>query len=122
MSKVDHAQAQELFSAYWDDELPKEQAAQLEEHLRSCVVCTRELDAFEKSVSALGSVHKMAAPQTFGEGVRDRIRRRSRGRFFGPRRLSQRLPLELMSLVMLGLVLAIYLVLQFMSPSSLRLP
>jgi anti-sigma factor RsiW len=120
--KLDHAQAQELFSAYWDDELPKEKAAALEEHLRTCESCKRELEAFEKSVSALGSVHKMAAPQAFREGVRDRIRRRSRGRFFGPRRLSQRLPLEILSLVMLGLVLAIYLVLQFMSPSSLKLP
>lgn len=122
MNKVDHAQAQELFSAYWDDELPKDQAAALEEHLKGCAECTRELDAFEKSVNALHAVHKMAAPQAFTEGVRDRIRKRSRGRFFGPRKLPDRLPLEILSLVMLGLILAIYLALQFMAPSSVKLP
>ena len=122
MKVVDHAQAQELFSAYWDDELPKEKAAELEEHLRTCDTCKKELDAFEKSVSALASVHKMAAPQAFTEGVRDRIRKRSRGRFFGPRKLPDRLPLEILSLVMLGLILAIYLALQFMSPSAIKLP
>ena len=122
MNNVDHAQATELFSAYWDKELPAVQAAALEEHLKSCVVCRREFQTFEQTVGAVGSLHKMVAPSDFGEEVRARIRKRSRGRFFSPRKLAERLPYEMFSLVMLGLILAIYVVLQLVQPTHLKLP
>jgi hypothetical protein len=86
------------------------------------VVCRREFQTFEKTVGAVGGLHKMVAPPDFAAGVRERIRRRSNGRFFGPRRLAERLPYELFSLVMLGLILAIYVVLQLVQPTQLTLP
>ena len=122
MSNVDHTQATELFSAYWDEDLPNEQLGALEEHLKSCVVCRREYQTFERTVGAVGTLHRMVAPSDFAAGVRDEIRKRSRGRFFQPRRLAQRIPYELFSLVMLGLLLAIYVVLTLGEPSRLRLP
>jgi hypothetical protein len=64
----------------------------------------------------------MVAPPDFTAGVRDRLRQRSRGRVFRPRRLAERLPYETFSLVMLGLILAIYVVLQLAHPSQLKLP
>ena len=121
MSRVNHAEATELFSAYLERDLPPEQAGALEEHLQGCEPCRRELQDFERTVGALGTVHKMAAPPEFLDGVRDRIRKRSRGRFFSTRRAAQRVPYELFSLVMLALILAIYLALQLMQP-QLRLP
>ena len=121
MGFVDHAQASELFSAYWDEELGPEQLGALEEHLKSCVVCRREYQQFEKAVNALGSMHKMVAPRDFIDGVRGKIRKRSKGRFFTPRRLAERVPYELFSLVMLGLILAIYIVLQLAHP-AIKLP
>ena len=42
---MDHAQATELFSSYWDRELEPGETARLEEHLHSCVVCRREYQA-----------------------------------------------------------------------------
>jgi anti-sigma factor RsiW len=118
---MDHAQATELFSAYWDEELGPDQVAALEEHLRSCVVCRREFQQFEQAVSALGSMHRMVAPSDFSAGVRQKIAKRSKGRYFTPRRLAERIPYEMFSLVMLGLILAIYIVLQLAQP-SLKLP
>jgi anti-sigma factor RsiW len=118
---VDHAQATELFSAYWDEELGPDQLSALEEHLRSCVVCRREYHQFEQAVNALGSMHRMVAPNDFAAGVRSKINKRSKGRFFTPRRLAERIPYEMFSLVMLGLILAIYIVLQLAHP-SLKLP
>jgi len=120
--QLDHARATELFSAYWDEELPKEDLSALEEHLKSCVVCRREYQTFEKTVGAVGQLHSMMAPPDFAEGVRARIRKRSRGRFFSPRKMAERIPYELFSLVMLGLILAIYIVLQLSHPANLKLP
>jgi anti-sigma factor RsiW len=122
MNTVDHTQAAELFSAYWDEELAAEQAGALEEHLRACVVCRREYQSFERAVGAVGQLHRMVAPSGFVGGVRKKIRKRSRGRLFAPRKLVERVPYELFSLVMLGLILAIYVVLQLTQPGQLKLP
>jgi anti-sigma factor RsiW len=122
MGSVDHARATELFSAYWDRELAATDQSELEEHLRSCVVCRREYQTFERALGAVGQLHKMMAPPDFADGVRSRIRKRSHGRFFTPRRLAERIPYELFSLVMLGLILAIYIVLQLAQPAQLKLP
>ena len=122
MVSVDHARATELFSAYWDKDLPQADVSALEEHLRSCVVCRREYQTFERTVGAVAQLHKMVAPPEFADGVRTRIRQRSRGRFFTPRKLAERIPYELFSLVMLGLILAIYIVLQLAHPAQLKLP
>lgn len=122
MSTVDHAQASELFSAYWDEELDPKSQSELEEHLKSCVVCRREYQVFERALSSVAGLHRMVAPADFQEGVRTKIRKRSRGRYFTPRRLAERIPYEIFSLVMLGLILAIYVVLQLAHPVGLKLP
>jgi anti-sigma factor RsiW len=119
---MDHEQATALFSAYWDEELDAKEASALEEHLRTCVVCRREYQSFEQTVGAVGSLHKMVAPPEFGEEVKGRIRKRSRGRFFTPRRLAERIPYELFSLLMLGLILAMYVLFSLGHPSQLKLP
>jgi anti-sigma factor RsiW len=119
---LDHARATELFSAYWDEELAQADLSALEEHLTSCVVCRKEYQAFKKTVGAVGQLHPLMAPPDFAEGVRARIRKRSRGRFFTPGKMAERIPYELFSLVMLGLILAIYIVLQLSHPANLQLP
>jgi len=119
---MDHVEATELFSSYWDKDLAPEQAARLEEHLGACVVCRREYEAFEQAVGALGSLGRELAPEGFVQGVVKRVRKRSHGRFFVGRRAAVRIPYELFSVVMLAILLAIYLVLQLSQPGHLRLP
>jgi anti-sigma factor RsiW len=119
---MDHEQAEGLFSAYWDEELSPKESAELEQHLESCAPCRAQYQAFEKTVGALSGLHQMVAPPELAEGVRDRIRKRSRGRFFAPRRLAERVPYELFSLLMLGLILAMYVVFALGHPSQLKLP
>jgi anti-sigma factor RsiW len=122
LTLVDHARATELFSAYWDQDLTPADLTALEEHLKSCVVCRREYQTFQKTVGLVGGLDKAMAPPGFAEEVRARIRKRSRGRFFTPRKIAERIPYELFSLVMLGLILAIYIVLQLSHPAQLKLP
>ena len=118
---MEHARATELFSAYLDRELGAEEIRALEEHLAACEACRAEYETFAKAVSALGAMHKMAAPTQFTDGVRGEIRRRSKGRFFGPRRLAGRFPYEIFSLVMLGVILAVYMLLEVTRP-AVKLP
>jgi anti-sigma factor RsiW len=122
MGSVDHARATELFSAYWDRDLGQTEREALEEHLKSCVVCRREYQSFEQALGAVGQLHKLLAPPDFASAVQTRIRKRSHGRFFTPRRMAERIPYEVFSLVMLGLILAIYIVLQLAQPTHLTLP
>ena len=118
MTNVDHGQASELFSSYWDEELSPDEAARLEEHLTSCVVCRREYALLEKALGTAGAMPKEVAPPDFLAGVVRRVHQRSRGRFFASRRLLDRTPYELFSLLMLALLLAIYVILQMGQPGG----
>jgi len=119
---VDHVQASELFSSYFERDLGAEETKQLEEHLRSCVVCRREYQQFEKMLGGLRASPHELAPDAFVEGVIKRVRKSSRGRFFGSRRAAERIPYELFSVLMLAILLAIYVVLQLTHPGHLQLP
>ena len=126
---MDHAQASELFSSYWDHDLTPEENARLEEHLGSCLVCRREYEAFEKMLGGLSALEKQVAPEGFAEGVITRLRKRSRGRFFSlgpldPSNLKRvdRIPYELFSVLMLAILVAIYVVMQVAQPGRLHLP
>lgn len=122
MIGVDHAQASELFSSYWDEELGPDEAGRLEEHLGSCLVCRREYADFERALGAVGTLAHEIAPPGFAAGVVKRVRKRSRGRYFSSRSMLDRLPYELFSLVMLGLILAIYVILQLAQPGHVKIP
>lgn len=119
---VDHAQASELFSAYWDRELEPAETERLEEHLGACVVCRREFRAFQLVVGGLGKLEPQLAPQGFVQGVAKRVRKRSRGRLFMVRRGLDRVPYELFSVVLLALLVAVYIVMQLAQPGRLLFP
>jgi anti-sigma factor RsiW len=122
---VEHAQATELFSAYWDHDLGPEDSARLEEHLGACGACRREYEAFEAMLGGLSSLERQAAPAGFVQGVTQRVRRRSRGRFFNPLaavRRADRIQYELFSVVMLAILVGIYVVMAVAQPGRLHLP
>ena len=122
MATMDHAKANELFDAYCDKELAADDARALEEHLATCEACRSDLALYQKTIGGAHRLAHLPAPPDLVEGTIDRVRRRSGGRFFGPRRLTDRLPITLLSMIMLGVVLAIYLYVRLGDPAHLLVP
>ncbi|MFH1767953.1 MAG: anti-sigma factor [Candidatus Omnitrophota bacterium] len=81
---------QEYLSAYLDQALDKEKVSLVEEHLRVCEVCERELDNIRKISQVLGSLEKVEPPPDFLEKLHERIEKRKsldrflRGLFSNP--------------------------------------
>lgn len=74
-------------------------------------------DAYKQAVSRL---HRMSAPQTFATGVEDSIRRRSAGRFFGRKAFGDRVPFEVLAIIVLAIGLALFFLIRSSRTGSLR--
>jgi anti-sigma factor RsiW len=105
---MDHQSAKELFSQFLDGELPSDQVKELEAHLEQCDTCRAELEALKKTLSSLAGLAPVPPPQDFGRKVQQRIKRRSRGRFFPDEHWIQRVPWEWISFVIIMLMLVMY--------------
>lgn len=72
----------------------------------------REIKDFERVVGALRALPPAEAPPDFLRAVQHRIRRRSRGRYFGRRELTRvRFPYEaVINGILLGLLMAVYII------------
>lgn len=116
----EHEEIEAKLSDYVEGSLPASEAAVVEEHLRGCAVCTEALAAVKDTVNALSGLHKIPAPPHFDRDVAETIRRRSGGRFFGRRAFGDRVPLELLAILALGLGLALYFLLRSSDTGSLR--
>jgi predicted anti-sigma-YlaC factor YlaD len=108
---MEHQSAKELLSQYLDHELDDEQTRALSTHLESCPSCREELDALKKTLSSLAGLSTLKPPEEFVSKVQQRIRRRSRGRFFTPENLLMRVPFEWISFVIIILMLLMYFML-----------
>jgi anti-sigma factor RsiW len=113
-----HARTAERFSAYVEGELPPAEKAALEAHLATCIQCRTNLEQFRKTLDKL-SILKKKAPSSFLPDIKDQIRARSGGRFFGKRwMLFGRIPFEWVSLAMIVAMLVYYLISLQTSPTS----
>lgn len=115
-----HSEFEERFSDYYERSLPAAQADEIDAHLRECAACRAAYDQFRETMGALSGLHKMSAPQSFERDVAETIRRRSGGRFFGRRAFGDRIPFEILAIIVLALGLAIYVLLRSSSTGSLR--
>ena len=68
----------------------------------------------------LSDLHRMSAPQNFEDVLTETIRRRSGGRFFGPKRLSDRIPFFWLAIVAIVVGLIIFLLIRSSDTGSLR--
>lgn len=118
---MNHEQATDLFSAYWDRELSAEDHAALEDHLSACLVCRREFQQFEKTVGLLRSNGRVAAPARFAAKLKKRAKKRGVRVSHWQTSLT-RTPYEVFSLIMLAALLAVYVLLSQSQPTHLRLP
>ena len=83
---MDHDRARELFTAYHDEELSSSEVEELESHLAACKECSEEWDTYRRTMEEISGLHKFAAPGCMTEAVEQKIKRRSKGRFFGEQR------------------------------------
>ncbi len=115
-----HPEIEAQFSESYERSLSADEQRAFEDHLADCDACRSAYDAFRETMSALSGLHKMSAPQAFEHEVAETIRRRSAGRFFGRRAFGDRIPYELIAIVMLALGLLIALLLRSSDTGSLR--
>ena len=106
---MDHEEAQVLFSDFLEGELSAQEVAQLKEHLGDCPDCQAELDDLRQTLSSLSGMKRVPPPPDFLGKVQQRIRKRSRGRFFTPERLITRIPFEWISFIIILIMVVVYM-------------
>jgi len=107
---MDHERAKELFTSYHDEELSPEEAAALEQHLAGCEPCRLEWEDYRRTIDEISGLHLLRPPADFTHNVEQKIRRRSRGRFFGEQR-SLGTHFAVVSFILILLFILAYLVL-----------
>jgi anti-sigma factor RsiW len=107
---LSHDDTQERFDRYREGELPAEEQSAVAAHLEGCAPCRAAYERFVRTMGLLSALPDASAPDNFIDKVQGQIRRRSRGRFFS-RQIdwSSRLPYEVLSVVMLIAIVAIFL-------------
>lgn len=93
---MDAEQARERFSDALDETLPPDERAELEEALASDPALRAEYDAFVAAVKGARALGSEPPPRIdLVAGVHDKLRRRSRGRYYRDR-FSRRSPVQMM--------------------------
>ena len=108
---MDHQRAQELLSDYLDGELSGETLVEVEQHLESCDRCESELESLRNTLSVLGGLKPAEPSPDFLQQVHQKLRRRSKSAFDFSFGLDRKIPFEAVSMVLLGILLALYLLL-----------
>jgi len=108
---VDHQRAQDLLSDYLDGELSDESISELEQHLESCDECQSELESLGDTLSVLKGLKPADPSPDFLQQVTKKVRRRSKSAFDFNFGLDRKIPFEAVSMILLGILLALYLIL-----------
>ncbi len=98
----------ELFSEYYEGALPDEKAAEFSARLDTDSEFAAAYKQFEKTMELLSGMHKMSAPIDFDKKIEETIHRRSGGRFFGRKAFGERIPYEILAVVVMLLAGTIY--------------
>jgi hypothetical protein len=115
-----HPEIEAELSDFIEKTLPAARQREIEEHLAGCAPCRTAHEELRQAMDALSGLHKMGAPQHFEREVEETIRRRSRGRFFGRKTFGDRVPLELIAVLVMAIGLAIFFLLWSSQTGSLR--
>jgi anti-sigma factor RsiW len=106
---MDHERARDLFTRYHDGDLGQDERLLLEQHLAECDECREEWDSYRRTIKEISGLFKLAPPADFTRDVEQKIRKRSRGRFFSePRSFSTQF--AMVSFILILLFILAYLV------------
>lgn len=106
---MDHDRARELFTQYQEGDLGEGERAELEQHLETCDECRGEWESYRKTIDGISGLFQLSAPEGFTSAVEQKIRKRSRGRFFGEQR-SFSMQFAIVSFILILLFILAYLV------------
>ena len=109
------------FSDYLDGTMSAERRVSCGRQLEASDGARGAFEDFKQTVEAVSGLHKMAAPQDFETGVEQRIHRRSAGKFFGRKAFGDRVPLEIIAVIALAVLLAIYVIYRRSDKGSLEM-
>lgn len=109
-ASTDHIGLEEL-DAFADGELAPDARERVADHLEDCDTCAQALSGLTESRTALDQLPPLDAPDAFARRVEGRIRRRSRGRFFGTGLQSSRI-IYIAAGIVLVILVALYLLSQ----------
>lgn len=98
----------EIFSEYYEDNLDADKRAAFEKRMADDAEFAAAYQDFVKTMDMLSGLHKMSAPMDFDKKVEDTIHRRSGGRFFGRRAFGDRIPFEILAIVVMLIAAAVY--------------
>jgi anti-sigma factor RsiW len=110
ISALDHGEAQQRFSELVDGDLAPDVRAAVEGHVEDCDACKDALERFRQTVAGLRSLSAPPPAEDILARVQQKIRKRSRGRYFdrGFAVSGMRFPYELVALLMLLTLLVVY--------------
>lgn len=108
--RTEHDEIEELFSDFYEGELSAADKKRVETHLEACEQCEAEYADFTRAIEQISGLgkHKLAAPPDFEKGVESTIEKRSAGRFFGGRKLTDRAPLTILALIAIAIGVGLY--------------
>ncbi|MEM1350336.1 MAG: hypothetical protein AAGI01_17380 [Myxococcota bacterium] len=110
-----------LFNAYFEGDLTQEERAEFESRLERDELFRCDYQAFVGIMGGLRDLPLQFAPDDFVEQVTSRIRRRSRGRFFAEHYLYRnRVPYEVIAVVMMAVMAAAYMMMESPRDTDLR--
>jgi hypothetical protein len=98
----------DLFSEYYEETLPADKQAELRVLIEGDEQYKKAYADFEKTMELLSGMHKMSAPMDFDKKVEGTIHRRSDGRFFGRRAFGDRIPYEILAIIVMVLAAFVY--------------
>jgi anti-sigma factor RsiW len=116
-----HPDIEAQFTDLEEGTLPAADAGRVREHLAGCPACAAAHAEFKRTLAALSGLGKVAAPAGLPGAVEETIHRRSGGRFFGRRAFGDRIPFEVLALIALVVIVALFLFARSSSTGSLRI-
>jgi anti-sigma factor RsiW len=115
---MDHDRAKDLFTQYHEGDLGDEDLAELERHLEGCEECRAEWETYRKTIDGVSGLFELTAPDGFTRAVEQKIRKRSRGRFFGEQRPFS-MWFAIVSFILILLFILAYLVMTYSTDISI---